>query len=59
MSKNSEIPCSACHKWDATTKVFSCNPHKCQQLSEWLIIFTKIESMETIQVVEASIQYIV
>ena len=35
MSKNSEIPCSACHNWDAKTKSLSCNPYKCQQLSEW------------------------
>jgi hypothetical protein len=59
MSKNSEIPCSACHKWNATAKSFSCNPHQCQQLSEWFIVYTKIDPMETIQVVAAQIQYIV
>jgi len=59
MSKNSKIPCSACHKWDAMAKSFSCNPYQCQQLSEWLIVYTKIEPVETIQVEAAPMQYIV
>jgi len=59
MSENSEIPCSCCHKWNASTNSFLCNPHKCQKLSEWLIAYTKIRPLETIQVVPPQIQYIV
>jgi len=59
MSCNSEIPCSACRKWDSKAKSFSCNPYQCQQLSEWLIVYTKIEPMESLQVAAAQIQYIV
>ena len=59
MSCNSEIPCSACRKWDSKAKSFSCNPYQCQQLTQWLIVYTKIELMENLHVAAAQIQYIV
>ena len=59
MSKDSEIPCSSCNKWNQKTNSFSCNPHKCQQLSEWLITYTKIRPLENILVIPPQIQYIV
>ncbi|MGD0996186.1 MAG: hypothetical protein ABR909_11765 [Candidatus Bathyarchaeia archaeon] len=59
MSNNSEIPCSACHKWDATAKSFSCNPGECRKLSEWLFVHAQIERAETTQFVVVPIQYVV
>ncbi|MGD0643498.1 MAG: hypothetical protein ABSA75_01175 [Candidatus Bathyarchaeia archaeon] len=59
MSNNSEIPCSACHNWDATAKSFSCNPDKCQKLSEWLLAHGQIARAETMQVAVVPIQYVV
>jgi len=59
MSCNSEIPCSACHKWDAKAKSFSCNPHECRKLSEWLFNHTQIELAETMQLAVVPIQYVV
>jgi hypothetical protein len=59
MSNNSEIPCSACHLWNQEAKNFSCNPHKCQKLSEWLFDHAQIDTTENMQIIEAPIQYIV
>jgi len=59
MSNNSEIPCSFCRKWDSKAHSFSCNPNKCDKLSEWLFDHTQIECTQTKQVVMLPIRYIV
>ncbi|HYA77138.1 MAG TPA: hypothetical protein VEF91_00315 [Verrucomicrobiae bacterium] len=59
MSDDSEIPCSACHKWDAAAKSFSCNPHECRKLSEWLLNHAQIDRKETMQFAVVPIQYVV
>jgi hypothetical protein len=64
MSDNSEIPCSTCHKWNAEQKEFSCNPSKCEKLSEWLFDHAQHEpetadNAETIQIIAAPLQYVV
>jgi len=59
MARNSEIPCSACHKWNAQAKSFSCNPHECKQLSEWLFAHAQLERVEATQFMVAPIQYVV
>jgi hypothetical protein len=59
MSNNSEIPCSACHKWDAKAKSFSCKPNECRKLSEWLFDHAQMEPAENMQFAIAPIQYVV
>jgi len=59
MSSNSEIPCSACHKWNKKEKSFFCNPNECRKLSEWLFDHAQRKLVETMQVVDAPIQYVV
>jgi hypothetical protein len=59
MSANSEIPCSLCHKWSAEAQSFSCNPNKCQKLSEWLYDHAQKELSEELQIIDAPIQYVV
>jgi hypothetical protein len=61
MSNNSKIPCSMCHKWNVEAKSFSCNPNKCQKLSEWLYDHAQLKTpTENVQVIiEAPIQYVV
>jgi len=59
MRNNSEIPCLACQKWNATVKSFSCNPNECKKLSEWLFEHAQIEPVETMQVLAVPIQYVV
>jgi len=61
MSNNSEIPCSFCHKWNLEARSFSCNPYKCQKLSEWLLKYTKITPIEfkTVSELPLPVQYIV
>ena len=64
MSDNSDIPCSVCRKWNADQKAFSCNPSKCEKLSEWLLDHAQPEAPQQkesvqMQVADAPIQYVV
>jgi len=60
MGNNSEIPCSACHQWNAKAKSFSCNPNKCKKLSEWLLDNAQLANEETVQIkVQVPIQYVI
>jgi hypothetical protein len=63
MSDNNEIPCSTCHKWKAAEKTFSCNPSKCEKLSEWLFDHStpeaETEKAEAVQIFAAPLQYVV
>ena len=59
IGSNSEIPCSACKKWDAKAKSFSCNPSGCQKLSQWLFDHAQKELVENTQFFVAPIQYVV
>jgi hypothetical protein len=59
MNKNSEIPCSLCNKRDPKARSFSCNPEKCQQLSEWLFEHAEIGQAENKRVSALTIRYMV
>jgi len=36
MDKETGIPCSFCKKHDSRAGTFTCRPHECQKLSDWL-----------------------
>jgi len=62
MSTKSEIPCSNCHLWNAEKKRFSCNPDKCEKLSEWLLDHASLGNVEDeniLVIAPEPIQYVV
>ncbi len=63
MSKD-EIPCSNCAKWNPKVKNFSCNPNKCERLSDWLLRHANVDEVQPEQDIrmekaEPQVQYIV
>jgi len=36
MDNETGIPCSFCKKHDSRVGTFTCKPHECQKLSDWL-----------------------
>lgn len=54
METKEEIPCSMCKLWHSEKKEFSCEPQKCDKLTEWLLKYGPSEEKSN-QV----IQYIV
>ena len=56
MESDAEIPCSTCPLWHPEEKSFSCNPNKCEKLSNWLLKHAK-ESASKPQ--DEIVQYVV
>ncbi|HTY74834.1 MAG TPA: hypothetical protein VMD05_04630 [Candidatus Nanoarchaeia archaeon] len=62
MSSNSEIPCKNCRLWNPEKTSFSCNPDKCEKLSDWLLDHASLgntEDQNNIVINPEPIQYIV
>jgi hypothetical protein len=62
MESKQEIPCATCKSWNAKLRRFSCKPHDCKELSEWLLQYAPqlgpdVAAMEVLS--EESIRYVV
>jgi hypothetical protein len=56
MESDAVIPCSTCLFWDPEKKRFSCNPNRCEKLSNWLLKHARDNAVE---LQEKIVQYVV
>lgn len=56
MKIKAEIPCATCSLWNPKEKRFSCDPNRCEKLSNWLL---KHARDNTVEPPNKIIQYVV
>jgi stringent starvation protein B len=62
LEQQEEIPCASCQSWNRKQKKFSCNPHLCKGLTDWMNENASLPN-EVVQIQmhlpETAIQYVV
>ena len=56
MVSDDGIPCSSCKLWKKQLKKFSCDPNRCEALSEWLL---EAKNQIKFQIRQREYQYVV